>query len=162
MAGKIEETFRNQSIELLDSISSMISDANDHKLTQELPNTVDVLKKLLAKKQDIKSLIVAFIEKHEYWSRIKKREFDFLINDIPKMFSTAEMSFDILVVPFVVYKELTEGKHKKYKKNSDFPITSEDIDALWGYFDILVRIGYVYNRDNNLGYDLEDYKPVKK
>ena len=123
----IEEKFKRVADHLLKSISSMISDANDAKLTKTLSNQVDTMIDLL-NKQPADTLIEGFLAKNKLWDlkALKNKDMDFLLEKVPLMFAGIPLiDTEILIEPIKIYQN--QAKLLKGKK----PIISkEEIDIV--------------------------------
>ncbi len=149
----VPEKFREIIKEILEDISSLISDANDAKLTKMLSNSVDSAIGLLALKNP-EDMIKMFIKNNKLWANIDKRNLDFFINDLPTIFSDAPFDTNVLIEPIKVYKGLIANGYKGSMSQEKFPINDEDINGLWGRFDLLIHASVIHNKNINYKYQI--------
>jgi len=150
------DKFKNLIKEILETISSLISDANDAKLTEMLPNQVDVAISLMGFKTS-EEMIKSFLKNNNLWPSIMKRNLDFFINDLPVVFKDTGFDTNVLIEPAVIYKHLLAnglGKSKSMNQKK-WPISDEDINSLWDRFDLLIKGSLVYNRNNKYPYAID-------
>jgi len=145
---KFEETSR----QLLISIGTMIRDLKQVKGTQHDPNQIENFAEILGSYNNPKNkLVLLFIEHHTLWINIKNREISFLLEDVPTLFKNIPLiNTDSLIAPVVAFE-----RHKT--KGGKCPITQEDIDGLWKYFDYLIIFACRYHKAHRTNYNIEEW-----
>lgn len=153
----IQDKFRLVCKQILESLSSMISDAKDAKLTKVQPNQVNMALTMLST-VDSSALVVAFIGHAKLWQKIIDKNVDFLLEGIPQIFSEVPISPEVLIEPIIIYKRLLSEGFKGKKDPNIYPINQEDIDGLWKRFELLIKAACKYNIENGKKYNLSAYE----
>ena len=149
----IEEKFKIVANHLLKSISSMISDANDAKLTKIVSNQVDTMIDLL-NKQPADTLIEGFLAKNKLWDlkALKNKDMDFLLEKVPLMFAGIPLiDTEILIEPIKIYQN-----QPKVSKKAPV-ISKQEIDIVWDDITKLVKASCIYNSEHGHKYVLTVY-----
>ena len=146
------------------AISTMISNANDAKLTKVHPDDVDTILKLIEameKSGKQAQLVEMFISKSEYWDIIVKRDLKALEKNFPLMFDGLPVNKDSLAEPIRIYFACKDKISKRV------PVVGEkNIEAMWTNLDKLVKASVIYDHENGskfkVEYKLQPYYELHK
>jgi hypothetical protein len=160
-----EISFRKYTCDWLGNIAGLIDELRAVKLTNMPSGNVNTASELL-EDYEATELVEMFIEKNNVWKNIlacegKKadaKEWDFLINDIPKLFSKVPFDPKVLVEPIIGYRKLLKDGFKGSHDENTFPIKENDMVQQIKYFNVLIKLACRYHQAHpNKKYDLSFY-----
>lgn len=143
--------FQETVLEFLDNISSCVDDLHSNKMTTMTADKIIFIKSILGKYPQ-RYLLDVFIENHASWEHIHKRDNSFIVNDVPVIYeSIGGDIINVIVLPFDAHLK------SKTKGISKCPVTDEDIDYLWQYFESMVRIAcnFIFNNHATIYEDID-------
>lgn len=126
---KSSERFHKTVLEFLDTISSCIHDLRGSSMTTLSSFQLDIAKSYLEAYPGT-DLLLSFVENNKYWKHIHSRDSKFITDELPLIYKDVGIDVNILVCPFECYEE----------HGDKCPVTKEDIDIIWEYFDAMTRI----------------------
>ena len=151
---KASERFHETVIDFLEVISSCIQDLRQARMTSFTSVNVDVARVYLTNFPG-DDLLFSFIDHHVHWNNIHTHNNRFILEDIPELSGDMKgVSVPMLTCPFEAYE----------KHGAKSPVTKDDIDTLWDYFEAMVCIScnFIFNeRRSNPSFrseiDIEKY-----
>jgi len=133
-----EERFHQNVIGLSQLVYDLVSNANSRGYKTIHPSTVEFAS-LLLMGYDKKSLIETFIKhSHKHWDQIKRRDENFFDKNCHDIFKGLPMN------NVNAFRELFMLKDS----NGNHVIKAEDRDAIWDFFESLIKIGINYIHQN--------------
>lgn len=147
MADKsIQEKFVMVAVVQINSIKTMINNANDAGLTKTTSNNIMIildLIKVMEKEGKHADLVKMFIAKSEYWHIVDNKDIVGIRDALPRMFEGLPVGKDDLAVPIDVYLSERARASKKAPV-----ITEKNIEALWANLDKLIKASIIYDYEN--------------
>lgn len=147
MADKsIQEKFVMVAVVQINSIKTMINNANDAGLTKTTSNNIMIildLIKVMEKEGKQASLVEMFIAKSEYWNIVENKDVKGIRDALPLMFAGLPVGKDDLAVPIDVYL----SERSRHTKKS-YVISEKNIEALWANLEKLIKASIIYDHEN--------------
>ena len=109
---------------------------------------MDIIAALAGKYES--ELVVMFLDKANVWENILQKNTQFFVKEVLELFADIPTDLSCLIVPVKAFLAHQAGE----VECQDFPITQEDIDGLWEYFNQLLKGALLYNRITGGKYDL--------
>lgn len=150
------QRFHNTTVDFLEFIASSIADLRQKKMTRYTEVQVNIARNILSAYPP-NTLVDDFIEHNKYWEHVAARNEDFILTDVPEIYKNMRIDVNLLIEPF-----------RAFKANPDNGvIIDEDIDNMWKYFEVMVKIScnYINNhrlKNNGKGYDGVDLDLMTK
>ena len=140
------QEFTDNALELLGYLHDILTDLNNSNLTKISPQATQLAINLLkfgtsgSSSDDTKlKLLNGFINQYSNWENVKNRQLQFILNNSKSMFDGIPVDVAAIQFPITYYLELKQkGNFNGNKNEEDWPVTSEDIDTLWKFFDVMV------------------------
>lgn len=153
VAGGFTETV----VETIEAIGSMIEQLAQLGLVESAELEVTVITALAGKYET--ELVIMFLDKSNVWENILNKNMQFFTKDVLELFADIPADLSCLIVPVKAFLAHQSEKADLLKQaeelgHDDFPITQEDVDALWEYFNQLLKGALLYNRITGNKYNL--------
>jgi len=127
-----DKRFHTTSLEFLDFIIDCVDNIRDEGQTNYTTGMVQIARNFLSGYSS-ETLLDGFIDNHQYWNNIAQKDKKFILEDVPVLYKDIGLDVNIIVLPY-----------KSYITNKDSPITHEDIEMMWDYFTVMVKISCNY------------------
>lgn len=134
---RFQKTFSS----LMGLVGDVIEELHSDGLCTMNKAGVEIFKSLIITYGNEK-IISAIAASHVHWVKVKKREESFMTVDLVGLLRSQNIAIDLDITPIIFgcYNKLKASEEWKAIPEENWPVCQEDIDDIWDYFVVLIRI----------------------
>jgi len=136
----LEKRFETNMIHLSELLTEIITKLHQEKKTTLSPLIVSLIGGFIKGFSTKKTLENFIFYSHKNWSQIKNRDEDFFVENADQIFADLKNYVNKADGHVEAFKELFTLKNSK----GEYEVGTDDRDAIWAFFDSLVKIGIKY------------------